>query len=875
MKNRPLPLFFAAIFVAILALPTTLPAEEQTLVETYRTDAGATFFAVGLQAEELPADLKPEAFEVAIVVDTSSTQTGKFRTASIDAVQQVLAGLPPNASFQLLTSDVQTEALTKSFAGVKDAAAVRAALAALQETTPLGAGDLTAALQGAVDIFDAGSTATPVILIIGSGHSDANIQDVVENLGDLLLDIRGKQIPVNFLAVGNNINYDLLGQIAYQTGGQVIPEAVIEKGMIGQFVPAVLTTSVFWVSGLGDWFGDDVEFFPSMVPPIRADRETFLIGKSGEKLPEMKIQLILETKELQDGLCAWSLLAKPSETTNAFLVALAENAAADDGASLTLAGRSYFDYEKNYFIAEQQASPLADIFSEQDRKIHSEILDDMSYEQSLFDARTQHLSSTEKEDRKAELKQAIIQDVYPMVAADKPFVDKVADQRSMVDVQMRKEVTVACTQADKLMPTDPKGAQEIVENAKQLVRQTGGLSADVRHKMIGQLENKAREASRQVYIQELKFQEQQTKLAAIQERLIAENRVAQDSARLSAVMDRFTALMKARDYENAKLIVESVGGIRGTATAPKLGSLAADWSHTLSSYDRLRDLRDRAMVGVTLSIHETNVVLPDNTPLVYPDPEVWALLTEYRKENYEVMSLVSQTKKEEKIYKALDMETDINVEDAPLQELLDQWKSEFGIDIIVDQKSFESEDMGDPLETSITLNVSGLLFRNALKLVLRQVENDTSYIIRDEVLTLVPTVIAEKTLEIRAYPVGDLVVPIETMGGGNSGGYGNNSGGYGNNSGGYGNNSGGRNSGGRNSGYGNSGGRSGGYYNIYSNDNSTGGIGQRVSYENMLRYNYYQNMNNRGMLYSPEYRGYSVIDTEAQEMVAPQKKTTR
>ena len=882
MKKRHLYLFLFAILVAMTTLPTAIRAEDQTIIETFKTADGTHFFSVGFLAEQLPPDMQPEAYQIAMIVDTSSTQTGNFRASSLNAVRQAIGSLPKNASVQLFKSDVDTESLTNGFISVSDADAVEKAWQSLEEITPLGAGNLMAALQVAADAFDATSTATPVVLLIGNGNSDANLQDLEDNLADAILFFQVNQIPVNFLAVGNNVDYARLGQIAYQTGGQVVPESELEPGQVGDVLATVMTTSVFWVAKVGDnWFDTNVELFPKVYPPIRSDRETFLIGKSDTELPSGTLQLFLENKELAESLCSWNVVTKPSETVNEFLSALVESASNNEGVTLTLAGRGYLDVEKNYYISALLASPVTDLAS-QDRTNQRELLDDMGLDRSFFDTRTGTLSSTEVASRRDTLRESIIADVYPVVAEAKPFVDKVGSTISLLDSQMTKEVNVALAQADKLMKTDPQGAQQIIESTRHLVKQTGGLSADSRNRMIGQLENKARQASQQAYLKELKFQEQQTKLAAIQERLLAENRVAQDSARLKAVMERFTALMAARDFLNAKDMAESVKPIAGTATAPILGSLAAEWNHTLSTYDRLRDLRDRAMVGSTLSIHETNVVLPDNTPLVYPEPEVWALLSQYRKEHYEVMSLFSQTKKEEKIYKSFDLTTDINVQNITFAELLDQWKAEFGIDIIVDTKAFETEGGQDPSEELIDeINVSGVLFRSAMNLVLRKLD-DTSFIVRDEVLTIVPKKIAEQTLSIRAYPVGDLVVSNQSMGGygggmgggmmggmggygggmGGMGGYGGGMGGYGGGMGGYGGSSGGY---GGSRGGGGYGGSRGGYYNVPTTS----------TYDSILRYNYYQNLQQRGLLYSPNdgVRSYSIIDDEAQRMIVPQKKT--
>ena len=75
----------------------------------------------------------------------------------------------------------------------------------------------------------------------------------------------------------------------------------------------------------------------------------------------------------------------------------------------------------------------------------------------------------------------------------------------------------------------------------------------------------------------------------------------------------------------------------------------------------------------------------------------------------------------------------------------------------------------------MTKNISGISLRSALRLLLGDI--DLTYLIKDEVMKITTKEKAAENMIIKVYPVGDLVMPLNSMGGGMMGGMGGGMGG--------------------------------------------------------------------------------------------------
>ena len=66
-------------------------------------------------------------------------------------------------------------------------------------------------------------------------------------------------------------------------------------------------------------------------------------------------------------------------------------------------------------------------------------------------------------------------------------------------------------------------------------------------------------------------------------------------------------------------------------------------------------------------------------------------------------------------------------------------------------------------DVEVTINISNVTLRSALELMLKEVE-DLTYIVDNEVLLITTEEEADTRLQVKVYPVADLVLPIENLG---------------------------------------------------------------------------------------------------------------
>lgn len=109
----------------------------------------------------------------------------------------------------------------------------------------------------------------------------------------------------------------------------------------------------------------------------------------------------------------------------------------------------------------------------------------------------------------------------------------------------------------------------------------------------------------------------------------------------------------------------------------------------------------------------------------------------------------------EKIEAALKKVTSLEFVDMPLNEVITYMQEDLGINIQLDTVALDEVSIAD--DSPATIQLSGTSLRSAMRIMLRDLE--LTYIIRDEVLLITTPEVAENNLELKAYQVGDLILP--------------------------------------------------------------------------------------------------------------------
>jgi hypothetical protein len=305
--------------------------------------------------------------------------------------------------------------------------------------------------------------------------------------------------------------------------------------------------------------------------------------------------------------------------------------------------------------------------------------------------------------------------------------------------------------------------------------------------LISQLETALRSASQQsVVTAERSLRQQEIQAESEAQRQLVRDLFAKED-KVTQLMERFNALMDEGRYLDARKAGELARDNSPHHVGPQDAALTdapidAGQANNLTFAYANREAHRTGFQSMMMSIERSGVPLVDDPPVVYPDPEVWKLLTE-RRDKYKSVDLARNNPAEVKIIKALDEMTELdNIQEMPLTDLIDYLKTRHQIEIQLDNKALE--EAGVALDTPITRNLRNITLRSALRLVLREL--DLTYVIRDEVLLITTNAQAETIMTSKVYPVADLVIPIRNQGLSGFGGLGGGAGGIGGGGGGFG-----------------------------------------------------------------------------------------
>jgi hypothetical protein len=318
------------------------PGESDAAAGLIRYDvAGAeSFFALSLRARSLPAT---GAHDHVILVDTSASQAGAHRRQALSVLEACLAALDKSDRVRLFAFDVKVTPLADDFFPPQSDE-TKEAVAKLKQIVPLGATALQPALETALKSF-AGEHGCSIIYI-GDGMSTAKLIPLPD-LRELFGRLRKARVPVNCFAVGPRTDLQLLGSIAVHTGGIVIVDALLDEAKIsaeqaGQKLAAAADAAVFYPDRITLTPEVD-QLLPEIVPPIRADRDSILLGKAN-LAESLKVVVTGEGRSLD-----WTVKPAAAQAGNTFLVGLCGLAEKTEGLAVAVAGQELLEVARQEF----------------------------------------------------------------------------------------------------------------------------------------------------------------------------------------------------------------------------------------------------------------------------------------------------------------------------------------------------------------------------------------------------------------------------------------------------------------------------------------------------------------------------------------------
>lgn len=754
-----------SVLMSLLAVSAAVAqaGEGSARLETYARPTGEAYFALSLSPSG--GAIAPTASDVVVLFDTSASQTGQFRTKSLEALESLLAALSPRDRVQLLAVDLKAVPLTAEFVAPQGGE-IREAIAELERRVPLGSTDMGSALATATDCFEGGLAAgtSRAVVYIGDGMSTANLLAGGE-IDELAARFVEKRAALNSFAIGPRIDSELLAVMANHTGGVVLLDtADINGGQAGNDLAAATRRAVAWPLGM-ELPSAMAQVYPRQTPPLRFDRDAILVGQ-GQFDAAIDVRMTVEVLG-QRQQWSWQVQPAAPQDDNAYLVKLVDAARRDGGATLPTAGSMVLDELRRLAQLEahnltrlgQQAVAVGSLDQAQTLADGAMRLDPTNPEALAVHRAVEKARQGGGKARELQLVNFQPAEELPPAppTAEQPagLLDEVERNRRIVEAMIQAEVQSTLNSARAIMAVDPLRAQSDLKMMGERVRQAPELGGEVRQQLLNQVESALQAAAiRQVQKEEQDLARQRVEAAAAERQQLL-NETLRTDERIDQLIERFNALLDERRYRDASQSAEQARDLKPDSAALAGAVRTAETGRAVYEVATTQAARWLGYQDTMFQVERSGVPTPDEPSILYPSADKWLLLTEARRK-YRRVDLSQTNESETKILDALDEKTELEFIEAPLTDVIDYLKQRHAIEIQLDNKSMEDEGIAP--DTPITRELRNVTLRSALRLTLSEL--DLAYVIENEVLLITTRSQAEEKRTTRVYPVADLVIPI-------------------------------------------------------------------------------------------------------------------
>ncbi|MCA9095000.1 MAG: VWA domain-containing protein, partial [Planctomycetaceae bacterium] len=775
---RPVTSWLGLGIISLAVVCSSLSAAElQHQFWSYQHD-GVTYFAVGLRGDA--GSEQPDAAKSHwLVVDTSASQTGEYRSRTLQAVRSFVESLPKGDQVRISTVDTQLGSLVNDYASPRDEK-VTSALKQLSRRVPLGATNLEQAfgeLLGNTEVREKSN-----IVYFGDGISAAaalqskDVKAITETA-------RNRGISIHGYLIGPRVDLQLTGILALQTGGtiQLDADTASELGFTGVEAThagkLLAEASQVGIQDGGAINSNDpaMKLASTSVPPIRSDRETIIFGKTASSSVEL-----LWNREKNSQVLKFEVASQPE---NAFVKTVWERSEKDQGLSIPFAGSHLMNMARA--AHENRADSLATIAkgAAESKKVPQarqalNALRKMAPDHKEIPALIRLVSRQTSEQGVAATDDAAKE--TDDVSAPRPgsIIEAEEERRRVAAQKMQHESSEAIDQARKGIKTDPDAALDLIKRQLSTVLSSTDINPEIREDLRKNLSAVWGELASRRDVLVAEQADAQRRLATAEANRRLNDQMVLEDQRMKQLIDRVRSLLDegargdANAFEEAEAVSRSALLMRPHLKEPTAALFVSEAAGQLDKSFRLRNLRQDRFLETLHQVELSHVPFPDEPPIVYPPAEIWRQIYDERvvRRDWANVDLKKYSRRELEIKAKLDSTLDFpfDVQQETLQGVIDLLKIRLNIDILPDTKALE--ELGVAMDTpQFDLSISNVKVKTLLKLLLKPVE--LTYVVEDEVLKITTQTEALKKRFIRVYYVGDLVIPIQTpTGGGGLGG---------------------------------------------------------------------------------------------------------
>jgi hypothetical protein len=775
---------------------------QQPGVHTYQASNGDWLFAMNLKAPLGKSEAKPKDYLV--VIDTTASQVGPYLAAEQALARQFAATLSKDDRMALWEVNVTTQDLAGGFQPAQ-APALQAAFKKLEKTTPLGAADLKAALTKAVAAFENQIGRQQVLIYLGDGMSVLDPFNA-ESRAALAADMVAKKITFFPCILGPAINVLDPSALAVASGGMVLQGSVKDDAVkaVKSFQEAI-NAPVFYTTE--HKFADAVvESYPAKLPPLRGDAGTLVIGRLANAVPQLTVEVAGQMHGQKRSL---QIVEKVNEASiDCFFLANMVNQwrKAKDAPALVQADYALAFAHRLTNAAKEELVLQGRIAVERKQvKLAGELFNqakDLDPNDAGALAGLALVGHLEKDFARKAVKQPEPGQPAGDKAKDAALANdqlKQAEQLRQIEEQKQQvQVEETLKQARQELTTDPENALRRLKLIADQVRLSPAIGDELRRRLSSRIENQLRDTQVRAERFLAEQAEQERRVAQAKELAAVASQQKADEERLRTAMAQYDVLMRQARFEEAIIQAQYARSLSRNNVAANLAVSMATIQENVATDASIEAAKRAGWLGVYTELNRSHVPVPDEPPMLYPQPgskffksktyKNWGELSAKRRVRWTNPTVNEpESEKAQEIQRTLEQPTDRyrgGLDPGPLDEQLDFISRSSGLNIILDEKAFKAVDeSADVGKKEVKLRkMPNVALKTVLNSLLSQIEPAATYVVRADHIevTTVDKVFKDPAKPIRAFPVLDLLsrggpfgdVLAQQLGAGGGGGFG-------------------------------------------------------------------------------------------------------
>jgi general secretion pathway protein D len=344
----------------------------------------------------------------------------------------------------------------------------------------------------------------------------------------------------------------------------------------------------------------------------------------------------------------------------------------------------------------------------------------------------------------------------PLPAGGPPTPLQAAEQKRLVLQQkVQREIISEQAAADRILPSDPLGALQKLQDLRDRVGQTE-LEADVRKAMLTLVDRAI--GRTQTYIDEHRadIETNAQNDAVLADLELSRKMKLEQQNTLATLVDKFNELIDQQRYPEAEMVAKQAREIAPQEEVVQNLMWKAKFARRIAEGASIRERSEGNFNAAMMSVDESDIPFDDREPWQLMDPHRWEQLTADRLRQLEGRRR-PMTEAERIIREALKQKVAVSFTNRPLADVLAVLGSMTKINVVLDPQGLAAE--GVTSATPVTMNLDQpISLESALNLILQPLS--LSHVVRNEVLH----VTSEQTTSSAVYPlvynVADLVIPI-------------------------------------------------------------------------------------------------------------------